>query len=74
MKSVLPVLAAALFVPVALGGCVVVDSQGHIVREEKRFAVSGIPDLKLTTFDGAIEIAMEGRPAGNQAEPWAVLG
>src|SRR3954469_930381 len=56
MKSVLPVLAVALFVPVALGGCVVVDSQGHIVREEKRFAVSGTPDLKLTTFDGSIEI------------------
>lgn len=38
-------------------GCVVgVDSQGQIVREEKRFAVDGAPDLRLTTFDGAIEV------------------
>jgi hypothetical protein len=35
---------------------VVVDSQGHIAREEKRFTVSGTPELRLTTFDGAIEI------------------
>jgi hypothetical protein len=40
----------------ALGGCVVVDSQGHITREEKRFTVTGTPELKLTTFDGAVEI------------------
>ena len=38
-------------------GCVVgVDSQGQIVREEKRFKVDGAPDLRLTTFDGAIEV------------------
>ncbi len=36
--------------------CMVVDSQGHIVRDEKRFSVSGTPDLRLTTFDGAIDI------------------
>ena len=37
--------------------CVVsVDSQAQIVRDEKRFAVNGIPDVHLTTFDGAIEI------------------
>jgi DUF4097 and DUF4098 domain-containing protein YvlB len=48
-----PVLAAAV-----LGsGCVVsVDSQGQIVRDEKRFTVTGTPELHLTTFDGAIEI------------------
>jgi hypothetical protein len=41
-----------------LVGCVVVgvDSQGQIVREEKRFSVDGPPDLRLTTFDGAIEV------------------
>src|SRR5262245_58356903 len=54
MKTVLP--AAALAATVSLGGCVVVDSQGHITREEKRFTVSGPPELKLTTYDGAIEI------------------
>jgi hypothetical protein len=55
MKSVLPALAvcsaASLF-----SGCVVVDSQAHITREEKRFTVSGAPDLTLTTFDGSITI------------------
>ena len=55
MKSVLPILAVAALAPFA-AGCVVVDSQGHIVREEKRFTVSGKPELKLSTFDGAIEI------------------
>jgi hypothetical protein len=56
MKSVLPA-AALLAAALPLGAaCVVVDSQGHIAREEKRFTVSGTPELHLTTFDGAIEI------------------
>lgn len=55
MKSV---LAAAALVSAAgaLSACVVVDSQAHIAREEKRFTVAGVPDVKLTTFDGAIEV------------------
>ena len=56
MKSVLPAAALAVVLPLSLGACVVVDSQGHIAREEKRFTVSGLPELSLTTFDGAIEI------------------
>jgi DUF4097 and DUF4098 domain-containing protein YvlB len=56
MKSVLSVTAAAVFFPLVLGGCVVVDSQGHIARDEKRFTITGNPEVKLTTFDGAIEI------------------
>ena len=56
MKSVLPTLALATALPFSLAGCVVVDSQSHITREEKRFTVSGTPDLRLITFDGAIEI------------------
>jgi DUF4097 and DUF4098 domain-containing protein YvlB len=56
MKSVLPTLALTAVLPLTFAGCVVVDSQGHITREEKRFAVTGTPDLRLTTFDGAIEI------------------
>jgi len=56
MKSVLSALTTAMLLPLALGGCVVVDSQGHITRDEKRFTVAGAPDLKLTTFDGSIEI------------------
>jgi Putative adhesin len=55
MKSVLPAAALALALPFGTA-CVVVDSQGHITREEKRFTVSGSPDLHLTTFDGSIEI------------------
>ncbi len=56
MKSVLPTLALAGVLPFSLAACVVVDSQGHITREEKRFTVAGTPELHLTTFDGAIEI------------------
>jgi hypothetical protein len=56
MKSVLPTLALAGTLPFSLAACVVVDSQGHITREEKRFTVTGTPELHLTTFDGAIEI------------------
>jgi len=37
--------------------CVVgVDSQGQIVREEKRFEPGGTPQLHLATFDGSIEV------------------
>jgi hypothetical protein len=51
-------LAGTVVVASAAGtACVVgVDSQGQIVREEKRFVVKGIPDVSLTTFDGAIEL------------------
>jgi DUF4097 and DUF4098 domain-containing protein YvlB len=58
------VLAGALLTMAALGtACVVsVDSQGQIVREEKRFKVSGTPELRLTTFDGGIEIQAWDRP------------
>lgn len=55
MKSVL-LPAAVLCASGTLVGCVVVDSQAHIAREEKRFQVSGAPQLTLTTFDGAIEL------------------
>jgi hypothetical protein len=55
MKALLGALGLSGAGLVAMG-CVVVDSQGHIVRDEKRFTVSGPLDLKLTTFDGAIEI------------------
>lgn len=35
---------------------VTVDSHSEIVREEKRFTVEGRADVRLTTFDGSIEI------------------
>ena len=56
MKSVLATVAFTAALPFSFAACVVVDSQGHIAREEKRFTVSGTPELHLTTFDGAIEI------------------
>jgi DUF4097 and DUF4098 domain-containing protein YvlB len=41
----------------ALAGCVVsLDSQGHSAREERTFAVTGVPEVHLTTFDGAIRV------------------
>ena len=44
-------------------GCTVtVDSQSQIVREEKRFTVSGTPDIKLATFDGSIQIQSWDKP------------
>jgi DUF4097 and DUF4098 domain-containing protein YvlB len=44
-------------------GCVVsVDSQGQIVRDEKRFSLDGAPELHLSTFDGTIEIQSWERP------------
>lgn len=55
MKSVLPAAVLAATLPFSVG-CVVVDSQGHIVREDRRFTVTGTPELVLTTFDGSIEI------------------
>ncbi len=55
MKFVLSLVALSSAALIA-SGCVVVDSQGHIVRDEKRFTVSGTPDLRLTTFDGGIDI------------------
>jgi DUF4097 and DUF4098 domain-containing protein YvlB len=59
MKSVLSI--SAVVAAAALGsGCVVVDSQGHIARDEKRFTVSGPPDLRLGTFDGSIQIRSGG--------------
>jgi DUF4097 and DUF4098 domain-containing protein YvlB len=51
-------MPAALVVPAMLaGGCTItVDSQSQIVREEKRFTVAGTPALRVTTFDGSIQI------------------
>jgi hypothetical protein len=54
---------AVLLVSAALGGCTVtVDSHTQIVREEKRFPVTGQADLRLTTFDGSIQIQSWDKP------------
>src|SRR5512132_4602877 len=51
-------VGAILLVPALLAaGCTVtVDSQGQIVHDEKRFAVSGTPTVNATTFDGSIQV------------------
>lgn len=47
----------ALSVPLAVSGCIVrIDSDGYRARAEKRFPVSGPPEVKLTTFDGPIVV------------------
>jgi Putative adhesin len=48
--AVLPAAALLTACEVAL------DSQGHTVHEEKRFTVSATPEVRLTTFDGSIDI------------------
>jgi len=53
-RAVVAGLAASV---VLSGACAVnIDSQGHIEREEKRFEVTGTPELSLYTFDGSVEV------------------
>ena len=49
--------AALAFVALSATACTVtVDSHSEILREEKQFTVSGVADVRLTTFDGSIQI------------------
>ena len=58
LSSCAVILCGSVFI----GACVVsVDSQAQIAREEKRFTVRGVPDVTLTTFDGAIELQASDR-------------
>jgi DUF4097 and DUF4098 domain-containing protein YvlB len=56
----LAVVAAA----VVLGSAceITVDAGPYSAREEKRFQVTGTPDLSLTTFDGSVEVRSWDRP------------
>ncbi|MSO48644.1 MAG: hypothetical protein EXQ49_01880 [Acidobacteria bacterium] len=46
-----------LFCATCLSACSInVDTEGFIVREEKRFAVEGVAELTLQTFDGGVEV------------------
>lgn len=59
LRASLAVAAAAALV----SACdVTVDAGPYSVHEEKRFAVSGTPDLSLTTFDGSVEIRSWDKP------------
>lgn len=52
-----PILGIATLAAVLSTGCVVnLDGQGVVVREEKRFNVTGDLDLTLATFDGSIRV------------------
>ena len=58
----LPAVLAALL---AAPGCVDIvgaDLNTYVERDEKHFAVSGKPDVALTTFDGSIEIRPWDKP------------
>lgn len=54
--------AAVVLIAAGCAGCVTVDSHSEIVREEKRFTVTGVADLRLTTFDGSIQIQAWDKP------------
>ena len=61
MKFRNPALAAGLVL--ASTACTVtVDSHSEILRQEKRFTVDGRADVRVTTFDGAIEIQSWDKP------------
>lgn len=52
MKHAMLALAVLMF-----AGCEInVDSEGIVSRETKRFTVTGVPQVELDTFDGAIEV------------------
>jgi DUF4097 and DUF4098 domain-containing protein YvlB len=55
---------AVLALLVAGPACVVIggDQARYVEREDKRFAVTGKPDVSLSTFDGPIEIRVSDRP------------
>ena len=50
------VLAAACALLSSAACMVTVDSSEYTAREEKRFQVSGVPEVSLVTFDGSLEI------------------
>jgi DUF4097 and DUF4098 domain-containing protein YvlB len=55
---------AVLALLVAGPACVVIggNQARYVEREDKRFAVTGKPDVSLSTFDGPIEIRVSDRP------------
>jgi hypothetical protein len=57
--------AAAVALAVVATGCVDIVATGglgYVEHEEKRFAMSGRPDVSLATFDGSIEVRTWDRP------------
>ena len=66
MKSMSHLVGRTVLVTglLAASGCVEVSGarSRYVEREEKRFPVSGRPDLSLSTFDGSVEIRAWDRP------------
>ena len=59
---IVPLGALVVLAGLAAGCVVTVDTGRSSAREEKRFEVTGIPDVSLTTFDGSIEVRAWDRP------------
>jgi DUF4097 and DUF4098 domain-containing protein YvlB len=58
-----PAAGVALLATLSGTACTVtVDSHSQVVREERRFTVEGTPDVRVTTFDGSIQIQSWDRP------------
>jgi DUF4097 and DUF4098 domain-containing protein YvlB len=62
MRSVLSGAVVSACAVVGTACTITGDSPIHIVREEKRFTVSGTPQVRLTTFDGSIDVRSWDRP------------
>ena len=60
--SLLSGTAVAACTLAALGCVELSGAPRYVEREEKRFSVSGRPDLSVSTFDGSIEIRAWDRP------------
>jgi hypothetical protein len=60
MRLAIP--AAVVLAALSAGCTVTVDSHSEILREEKRFAVQGVADVRVTTFDGAIQVQAWDKP------------
>jgi DUF4097 and DUF4098 domain-containing protein YvlB len=62
----LKIAAFVLFVvagSLLASGCTVrVDTEERLAREEKRFQVTGAPEVRLSTFDGSVEVRSWDRP------------
>src|SRR5262245_37837558 len=60
MRNTIRVLASVLAVSapaLGLAACSIdVRGEGSVSREERRFTVSGAPELNLRTFDGSIQL------------------
>jgi len=82
MKTISRLVSGSAVVACTLAawGCVEIAGDGwprYVERDEKRFSVSGRPDLSVSTFDGSVEIRAWDRPevlvviekrAGDKAE------